>query len=176
MVIASDKHATYRCLTHYLKSLRAILPKPEKIHLAMQRIITTLCLVCGLVTMAFAQSPVGVWKTIDDETNQAKSHVEIYEQDGKLYGKIVKIMDPAKQEAVCDKCDGDMKNQRIMGMVILRDLEKDGKYYEDGTILDPNKGKEYSCYIELKGADKLKVRGYMGISALGRTQYWYRVK
>ena len=128
-------------------------------------------------TFLSAQSAVGTWKTIDDETGKAKSHVEIYEKDGKLYGKVVKILDPAKQNAVCDKCDGAKANKPILGLEILSGVEPDGKNeWDDGEILDPNKGKTYDVSLELVEADKLKVRGYLGISMLGRTQYWTRVK
>lgn len=61
-------------------------------------------------------------------------------------------------------------------MEILWDLIKIGKVWDDGTIMDPKNGKEYSCKIELEGQDKLKVRGYLGFSLLGRTQTWFRVK
>lgn len=131
-------------------------------------------LVCGL---GYAQSVLGTWKTIDDETGKAKSYVEIYKKsDGKLYGKVVKILTAGKENAKCTKCSGSKKNQPILGMEILYGLEQDGEVWDDGDILDPNKGKEYSCKIELENKDKLKVRGYLGFSLLGRTQYWYRVK
>ncbi len=131
---------------------------------------------CLFSLTIFAQSPVGKWKTVDDETGKAKSYVEIYEQNGKLYGKITQLLLEADKGKLCAECSGSDKGKPIEGLVFLKDLEKDGKYYEGGTILDPKNGKVYTCYIELKGADKLKVRGYIGIAALGRTQYWYRVK
>lgn len=124
-----------------------------------------------------AQAQVtGKWKTIDDETGEAKSIVEIYEQDGKIYGKVVEILNPAKKKATCVNCKGADKNKPIEGLVIIRGLEKDGSEYTDGDILDPSKGKLYSCTIKLDGKDKLDVRGYMGISLLGRSQTWTRVK
>lgn len=118
----------------------------------------------------------GKWKTIDDKTGDAKSVVEIYEQNGKIYGKVVEILNPAKKNAKCDKCDGADKGKPIEGLIIIKGLTKDGDKYTDGDILDPNKGKLYSCTIKLDGKDKLDVRGYMGISMLGRTQIWHRVK
>ena len=124
-------------------------------------------------TSAFAQSPVGVWKTIDDETGKAKSHIEIYEQGGKLHGKIVKLLDKP-EDTKCQKCDGKRKGQPLMDMVILWNLQKDDDEWEDGTILDPAKGKTYDAKIWLDGKNKLKVRGYIGF--LYRTQTWHRVK
>ena len=124
----------------------------------------------------FSQDVVGKWKTIDDETGNAKSIVEIYEEDGKYFGKIVEILVLDKKDSVCTLCEGDKKDQPILGMVILTDLEKDDDEWNDGKILDPNNGETYSCYISLESNDKLKVRGYIGFSLLGRTQYWHKVK
>jgi len=123
-----------------------------------------------------AQSPVGRWKTIDDVENKAKSIVEIFEQDGKLHGKIVEIFpDPGEDpDPVCEECPGDKKNQKVVGMEILWGLEKDGNEWNGGEVLDPENGKVYDCYIELVEPDKLKLRGFIGFSLLGRTQYWYR--
>lgn len=123
-----------------------------------------------------AQTVLGKWKTIDDESGKAKSVVEIYENNGKIYGKVVEIFDKTKEDKVCDKCEGSKKNKPIKGMVILEGLSKKGSSWEGGTILDPNSGKVYKCIISLENKDKLKLRGYVGISLLGRTQYWERVK
>lgn len=126
--------------------------------------------------MSFAQgSPIGVWKTIDDETGQPKSHLEIYEKDGKFHGKIVKLLQVSEDET-CDLCPDERKDQPLMGMVVLWDLEPYSDYWSYGRILDPNNGKIYKCSIWLDGEDKLKVRGYIGVSALGRTQEWFRIK
>ncbi|MCR5862183.1 DUF2147 domain-containing protein [Flavobacterium sp. J372] len=123
-----------------------------------------------------AQAQVtGKWKTIDDETGKAKSIVEIYESNGKLYGKVVEILNPAKKNAKCDKCEGADKGKPVEGLVIIKGLTKDGNEWTDGDILDPTKGKLYSCTLKLDGKDKLKVRGYLGVSLLGRTQTWTRV-
>ena len=127
-------------------------------------------------TFIFAQSPVGTWKTIDDETGKAKSYVEIYEKDGLLYGKVTKILTKGKEDAKCDECKGALKGKPIMNMVILSGLKKNGKEWTGGKILDPNSGKEYKATIKLNGSDKLDVRGYVGISLVGRTQTWQKVK
>ncbi|MCM5663471.1 DUF2147 domain-containing protein [Galbibacter mesophilus] len=125
---------------------------------------------------AQAQSVFGKWKTIDDETGKEKSIVDIYEKDGKVYGKVVEILNPDRVDVVCDKCEGDKKNKKVLGMVIIEGLEKDGDEYEDGTILDPEKGKEYKCkiWVDEDNSDILNVRGY--IAFLFRTQEWHRVK
>ena len=123
---------------------------------------------------AKAQSPIGIWKTIDDETKQAKSHVQIYEKNGKLYGKIVKILTKLDHDD-CKNCKGALKNKPLVGLEIMTNMKKDGKEWVDGTIVDPKSGKEYSCKFSLEGNDKLKLRGFIGFSMIGRTQYWYRV-
>lgn len=131
----------------------------------------------AMATFTFAQDAyVGKWKTVDDATGETKAYVDIYNVDGKLYGKIVKVLDESKSDEVCVKCKGDKKNQKIEGLVILEGLVKKSDYYGGGYITDPENGKEYKCYIEIAGEGKLKVRGYIGVAAMGRTQYWYRVK
>ena len=129
-----------------------------------------------LTSLMYAQSPVGTWKTIDDETKQAKSYVEIFEKDGKLYGKVTKILTKGKEDAKCTDCSGALKNKPILGMQILSGLKKDGKEWNGGKIIDPNSGKEYKAKMSLNGNDKLDVRGFIGISLVGRTQTWQRVK
>ena len=127
-------------------------------------------------TLVFGQSPVGTWKTIDDETGKEKSYVEIYEKDGKLFGKVSKILTKGKEDSKCDKCKGALKGKPILGMIVLSDLKKDGKDWSGGKIIDPNSGKEYKATVKLNGKDKLDVRGYVGISLVGRTQTWHKVK
>ncbi|MDD3722317.1 MAG: DUF2147 domain-containing protein [Lutibacter sp.] len=122
-----------------------------------------------------AQSIVGKWKTIDDETGKEKSIVEIYQVDGKIYAKIDQLLTKGEENKVCDKCKGDNKNKPIKGMVIIDGLTKDGDEWSGGKILDPKTGKEYKCYLALENPEKLKVRGYIGFALLGRTQYWYKV-
>ncbi len=132
-----------------------------------------------------AQNPdacVGYWKTIDDETKKVRSIVQIYKVGNVYEGKIIKVFwrpeeDPNK---VCEKCSSDDPRYKkpIVGMVILKDLvwDADDDEWDDGNILDPNNGSVYSCYMEQESADKLKLRGYIGVSLLGRTQYWQRTE
>lgn len=123
-----------------------------------------------------SQSIFGKWKTIDDETGKEKSIVEVYEQDGKAYAKIIQLLEKGNENKLCDECKGAKKNKPIKGMVIINGLKKDGDEWNGAKILDPKTGKEYKCYITLDGADKLKVRGYIGFALIGRTQHWNRVK
>lgn len=122
-------------------------------------------------------TPVGKWKTIDDDTGKPKSIVEIFERNGKLYGKITKLLNikPGEDpDPVCDKCEDKRKGLKIIGMQILWNMVRDDDEWEDGKILDPENGKIYRCRIWLDGPDKLKVRGYIG--PFYRTQDWFREK
>lgn len=127
---------------------------------------------------ALAQSPVGEWRTIDDETGEPKSVVEIYEENGKLHGKIIRIL-PEGHSSICDDCEGEYAGKELIGAVILRDLERDGDEWEGGKITDPKNGKTYNVKMSLQDANTLDVRGFIKVplmgSALGRTQTWYRV-
>lgn len=127
-------------------------------------------------TLHFSQSVVGKWKTIDDETGKAISVVEIYERGGKIYGKVHDIIDPKDRNKICSNCTGEDKDKPIMGLTVIKGLVKDGAEYNSGKILDPKYGRLYKCFITLESKDKLKVRGYIGISLFGRTQYWHRIK
>ncbi|MBI9041404.1 DUF2147 domain-containing protein [Lutibacter sp.] len=122
-----------------------------------------------------AQSIFGKWKTIDDETGKEKSIVEIYNVNGKVYAKVLQVLEKGKEDKVCDLCKGDKKNKPVKGMVIIDGLTKDGDEWNDGKILDPKTGKEYKCYITLENNTKLKVRGYIGFALIGRTQYWHKI-
>ena len=135
-----------------------------------------------LVFFSFAQwlsaqnKIIGIWKNLDDEDGKEKSHIEIYESKGMLRAKVIKLL-PAATLKICDKCKGANKGKAIEGMEILWDLKKvSATEYEDGFILNPKNGKVYDCFITLESNDKLKVRGYLGVALIGKTQYWYRVK
>lgn len=116
---------------------------------------------------------VGKWTTIDDNTNKEKSVVEIFERNGKYFGKVIKIYpSPDKDpDPVCNECpedDGRYK-KKIIGMEILKDMQKEGAEYSEGNILDPESGKIYRCKIWIE-QKQLKVRGYWG--PFYRTQTW----
>ncbi|MFC0152311.1 DUF2147 domain-containing protein [Xanthomonas dyei] len=125
-----------------------------------------------------ADSPVGRWKTIDDETGKPKSVVQIEQAaNGTLSGKVVEILQSNNgPNPMCDKCDGALKGKPIKGMTILWGLKADGTaVWDGGSVLDPAKGKTYKAKITLtEGGKKLQMRGYVGIEALGRTQTWVR--
>ena len=142
-------------------------------------LLVAVILVCS-VSLAFAAgSPVGKWKTIDDKTNKEKSVVEVYEAGGKIYGKIVQLLQEKDGGAskLCTKCTGSDQNKPMIGLVIVKGLKADGDEYTGGTIMDPNDGKVYKCKMEVvEGGSQMKVRGFIGFSLIGRTQIWHKVK
>lgn len=126
--------------------------------------------ICSLLN---AQSIIGEWETFDDESGEKLSIVEIYKKGDLYYGKINHLFeDPL--DSICVKCEGDKKNKPIIGLIIIENLMEDDDEFNGGTILDPDNGKTYKCYLELEDQNKLKLRGYIGFSLIGRTQYWQR--
>ncbi len=121
-------------------------------------------------------SPVGIWRTIDDRTNKPDGVVQIYEQNGLLFGKIIEIADPKFRTALCEQCGGEARNQPVMGLEVLRNMRPDGASWDGGTILNPQDGRVYHCRIHL-GPDgrTLIVRGFIGAPMFGRTQTWQRL-
>ncbi|MGN6717755.1 MAG: DUF2147 domain-containing protein [Candidatus Binatia bacterium] len=122
-------------------------------------------------------SPAGLWKTIDDRSGQAKGLIRITEIAGKFEGKIDKIFpkpgdDPAPR---CEKCNGSLHNQPVLGLTFLWGFTKQGDEYQGGEILDPESGKIYQAKMKLvDGGKKLEVRGFIGFSLFGRSQTWLR--
>ena len=144
---------------------------------------TTLVAAALLIhAVAFAQAtPVGLWKTIDDETKKEKSLIRVTETGGVLTGTLEKFLDPAtKPDVVCDKCSDERKDKSILGMTLVRNVKKnasDTALWDGGDILDPNNGKVYKARLKpVDGGQKLEVRGYIGVPMIGRTQTWIRVE
>jgi uncharacterized protein (DUF2147 family) len=137
---------------------------------------TYLLLFCFIGFWSQGQSCTGYWITIDDATGLKKSIVELYKKEGVLYGKVVYIYKRGKDgpNSKCTECSGKLYNQPIMGMLIVKQMQWSGSQWEDGSILDPDNGKTYTCTIWLNetNKDKLNVRGYIG--PFFRTQEWIR--
>ena len=133
-----------------------------------------------LSASAFAQAtPVGLWKTIDDDTKKEKSLVRISESGGVLTGRIEKLLDPtSKPDAVCDKCSDDRKDKPMLGLTIVRNAKHDADdagLWTGGDITDPNNGKVYRLRLKpVDGGKTLEVRGYIG--PFYRNQTWIRVE
>lgn len=126
-----------------------------------------------LCNFLIGQSIVGKWKTIDDNSGKPRSVVEIYERDGKVFGKVVKTFpEPGEDpDPICDECEGEKNGQKIIGMEIITDMKYDKKndQYEKGEILDPENGNVYDCKLWIEDGN-LKVRGYLLF--FYRTQTW----
>jgi uncharacterized protein (DUF2147 family) len=122
-------------------------------------------------------SPVGKWKTISDEDGKPRAIIEIVENNG-VYEGFIRERFPRSDddpEGKCRDCPGQFKDQPIIGMRNLWGLKKEGKEYKGGEILDPKKGKIYKAKMSLSEDGKtLKVRGFIGVSLIGRTQTWLR--
>lgn len=148
--------------------------------------MTKLCLAivfCAVAAPAWAQmTPVGAWRSIDDDTGQPKAQIVITEHDGVLTGRITKLLRPgADPNAVCDRCTDDRKDQPIVGLHIIRGVTKtedgdpDHPTWSGGRILDPEKGSTYALRLTpVDAGSKLEVRGSIG--PFWRTQTWVRVK
>ena len=134
-------------------------------------------IVASASVYAAETSPAGLWKTIDDQSGQAKGLIRIREIAGKFEGKIDKIFpkpgdDPAPR---CEKCEGSLHNQPVLGLTFLWGFTKQGDEYQGGEILDPESGKVYQAKMKLvDGGKKLEVRGFIGFSLFGRSQTWLR--
>lgn len=137
----------------------------------MKKIVFLLVLLFSLNSTA--QDIFGKWETIDAK-GVSKCVVDIYKQDGKVFGKIIEILVEEDKDAICTKCEGNDKNKPVLGFVLIKNLEKDGKYYKNGTIFDPEHGEEFRCRLALKNENTLQVRGYLAF--LYSTQYWKRIK
>lgn len=120
-------------------------------------------------------SPVGRWKTVDDATGKVKSIVQIREEDGKLYGTIEELFDPPVPHPTCYLCTGDLKDRPLVGLQVLSGFTQDGSQWSGGQVLDPETGRIYSASLSVQdGGKKLRLRGYIGIQLLGRTEHWVR--
>jgi uncharacterized protein (DUF2147 family) len=121
-----------------------------------------------------AESLAGKWNTVDDKSGKVESQVQLYEEGGKLFGKIVGLSEPNDDKGkpkTCTKCTGADKDKPIVGLVIIKDLSASGDRYKGGTILDPADGKIYKAEVWVEDG-KLKVRGYLGV--FYKTQTWVK--
>lgn len=142
------------------------------------RAIILLYLLHHHLTPTTAQPPassVGTWLSTDDETGEEKSHIRIFEKDGKQFGQIVRVMRESLNHP-CDKCEGERRNKPILGMVIIENMIFHEGYWQGGRVLFPKQGRWYKLKYWLKpgNPNELVVRGYIG--PLYRTQYWRRVE
>jgi len=142
----------------------------------MKRLVWIVMLSLGLAARGAgaADAPVGQWKTVDEKSGAVQSVVEIYDQGGKLFGKIASLTKPADEQGkpkLCTQCTAADKDKPIVGLIIIKDLGADGGHWKGGTILDPDDGKVYNAELWVEDG-KLKVRGYLGF--FYRTQTWVK--
>ncbi len=124
-------------------------------------------------------TPIGLWKSIDDVTGKPTALIRVTEIEGEFKGKIEKVFPEPGESAnpICEDCEGELKNQPVVGMTILRGMHRDGADYTGGQILDPDNGKIYRSTMKLlESGNKLIIHGYVGIPLLGRSQVWLRVQ
>jgi len=138
-------------------------------------IVSVLIFAFGGLCAAADEAIVGVWflpVLKGKDKGKERSQVEIYEQNGSYFGKIVKLT-TAPADTVCVKCKGDKKDQPLMGMVILRDLTREPGQYT-GKVLEVEEGKEYKCTIIPVSKEKLKLTAC--VMFICESHYWTRVK
>ena len=139
----------------------------------------TVALALAATPAAAQMTPVGLWKTIDDDGKTEKSLVRIVDGDSGVSGRIEKLLDPKDNpNDVCDRCSDDRKGKPIIGLTILRYLKQgadDKTVWEGGEVLDPEDGKSYRARLKpVNGGKELQLRGYIG--PFYRTQTWIRVE
>ena len=144
----------------------------------MKRLLIVAAAAALASASAFAATPVGLWKTIDDNTGKVRSLVRVTNVNGEYKGTIEKLFRAADQDQnpKCDKCEGALKDKPIIGMTILTGLRQESdEEYENGKIIDPENGKTYSSKLTLdESGKKLELRGFIGVSLVGRSQTWVR--
>lgn len=134
-----------------------------------------LAFLLGFFNLVHSQEVTGRWENRNEE-GKVNSIIEVFEKNGKIYGKVDRIMREEDRDRLCTKCEGNLKNVPVEGMELMQGLEKEGEEYVGGTIVDPKTGKEYRCKIWLDedNPDILKIRGY--ISLFYKTKTWRRAE
>jgi uncharacterized protein (DUF2147 family) len=149
----------------------------KKVQVHLLAVLLFSAVVTPLAALADSATPVGLWKSVDDDSGKVKALIRITDAGGELRGKIEKVFKPdgSEDQPLCDKCEGALKGQPVVGMTILSGMKPEEGDYAGGQILDPGNGKTYRSKMSLTDSGKkLKVRGYIGTPLLGRTQIWLR--
>lgn len=139
-------------------------------------VLVTLMLVAGTLIFAQKKDPIiGKW-----ENPSGEGRIDVYKKGDKFYGKLYWLKEPNDAQGKPKKDDknpnSSLKDRTLQGLEILTNFTKSGQTYEGGQIYDPKSGKTYSCKMKLKGKDQLNIRGFIGISLLGRTEVWKRIE
>jgi uncharacterized protein (DUF2147 family) len=120
----------------------------------------------------------GLWEQVDEKSGKPESWFRIVEKNGVYEGTIVKIFPKPGDDPnfVCDKCEGDEKGKPVLGLALIKGMQRKGLDYENGTIMDPRDGSVYHAVMKvIDDGRKLEVRGYLGLVIFGRTQTWNRL-
>ena len=148
----------------------------KKITTKILLLVTILFVSGNLLAQNFTTDDIlGYW--LNEEQD---GKVNIYKENGKYYGKLIWLKNPIDEETGKPKLDkhnpdDELKKRPTKGIILMSDFEYEGEgLWEEGDIYDPKSGKTYSCYMKLETMDQLKVRGFIGISLIGRTTYWTR--
>lgn len=144
----------------------------------LRSVLVAALLVFTPQVFAATTSPVGTWQQVDDATGKPKSIIQITDHNGKLQGKVLKVLlSDQGTNPICKDCEGERHNKPVVGMTIMWDMSANGDHWSGGKILDPHNGKVYKCKVSLgENGDTLDVRGYIGLSMFGRTQTWHRIE
>lgn len=132
--------------------------------------------VCTFGVNLHAQDVLGKWHTINEDTGKPNSLIEIYEEDGEVKGKVLRILKEEDRDKLCNNCSGNLKDQPIEGLELMTGFQKDGNEYTGGVITDPKSGKQYKAklWVDEDNPQRLKVRGY--IAFFYKTQTWQRAE
>ena len=132
--------------------------------------------ICAFGVNLQAQDVLGKWHTINEDTGKPNSLIEIYEEDGEVKGKVLRILKEEDRDNLCNNCAGSLKDQPIEGLELMTGFQKDGNEYTGGVITDPKSGKQYKAklWVEEDNPQRLKVRGY--IAFFYKTQTWQRAE
>lgn len=142
--------------------------------LRLDKCVVLICLL--IVQISWSQTVFGKWKTIDDRNGITKAIVEVYEENGLLQAKVLKVVEKGKENALCVKCKGELKDKPVNGMQIMFNFKKNNKgEYRGNKLFDPEQAMTFRgrVWLDPKNRNRLKVRGYLAF--LYRTQTWHRL-
>jgi uncharacterized protein (DUF2147 family) len=147
--------------------------------LKLMTVAAVVAVTAGTVPVRAAEpTAAGLWEQVDENSGKAESWFKISERGGVYEGNVVKIFSkPGEDENwVCNKCEGAEKGAPVLGLTLIKAMQRNGLSYEHGTIMDPRDGSVYRALMKLSpDGQKLEVRGYLGISLFGRSQTWNRL-
>lgn len=145
----------------------------------IRRSICTLLLSWAIAATSAAatevDSPVGVWRVLDQDDHTPLALVQVYERDAEYLGRVVKTFASEAAPLRCGACRGALHDQPLLGMLILHSLRRSGDHFADGELLDPETGHTYHCVVHVRDhGQTLYLRGYVATVWLGATQIWVR--